>query len=50
MGMTMALKEMVQFILIKAYLITTKCCAHGAKSYIIWEEFTASMCLLVQSR
>ena len=33
----------------QTYALTTKFCSYGAKSYIIWEEFTAGMCLVVQS-
>ena len=41
---------MVRFILIKAFAITTVCGGHGAKSYTKREEFTAGMCLVVQSK
>lgn len=36
--------------IIEAYAITTICCGQGAKSYTKWEEFTAGMCLVVQSK
>ena len=44
----LALREIVRFISIKVYVVTTKCCGHGAKSYTIWEEFTAGLCLVAQ--
>ena len=47
--MALALREMVQFILIKAYALTTKCCGHGAQTYTTWEECTASMRPVIQS-
>ena len=49
-SMALDLRKMVRFILIKVYALTTKCCGHGAKSYTTWEEFTAGMCLVVQSK
>lgn len=46
----LAFREMVQYILIKAYALTTKFCGHRGKSNTTWEQFTAGMCLVVQSK